>query len=105
MDLINKYTIITTVSFIEDLNSIIYYFNHKFKEPNISEKFYLKIIKNLSSLSLFPERYPKISNLNNINLRKLIIDNYVIIYETNHSTKQVFILHIFHSSQNYLNLL
>ena len=39
------------------------------------------------------------------NLRSLRVDNFIIIYKFDFETHDIFILHIFHSKQNYFNLL
>lgn len=43
--------------------------------------------------------------LDYINFHKLIVSNYISIYEINDISNEVLILHIFHNTQNYLNLL
>ncbi len=70
----------------------------------------MKNIKNknkILSLQYLPERYSRIfkSKFKNRNLRKLLINNFVIIYEVRNDTYQIFILHIFNKYQNYLNKL
>lgn len=98
-----NYNIQTTQNFEEEFRDILYYISSILKEPIISKKLYSKIINKLLSLNIFPERYTLISY--NENIRKLLIDNFVIIYQVDISSNQIFILHIFHNSQDYLNLL
>lgn len=104
MVLINRYTILPTASFKKELNEIVYYLKNKLKEPKIAKRFYKNVIKNMNSLSFMPERYKRIEEVYNRkkNLRRMLVNNYVIIYEVKKDTSQVFILHIFHGSQNYL---
>ena len=66
-----------------------------------------KIRNKILSLQYLPERYSRIfkSKFKNRNLRKLLINNFVIIYEVRNDTYQIFILHIFNKYQNYLNKL
>ncbi len=104
----NSFTINTTSAFEEELQNIVSYIYFFLKEPKIAIKLYKKIINKISSLEFLPEHYSKIHyklNSHNLTLRKLPIDNFVIIYEVNNLTHQIFILHIFHCNQNYLNLL
>ena len=107
MGLINKFTVRPSANFKEELKSIIYHIRIILKEPLVAEKFYNNVIKKISSLSFMPERYTKIFNLKDKtrNIRKLPVNNYLIIYEINKNTGQVFILHIFHCSQDYFNLI
>ena len=103
----NKFDIYLTNTFKKEMSSIIYYLKNTLDEKVIADRFYNNIIKNISSLSFMPERYSKINIIHNSirNLRKMPINHYVVIYEVNNATRQVFILHIFHCNQNYLNKL
>lgn len=98
-----KYKIITTETFEKELNNILYYIKFFLKEPFLSRKLQSKIITSISSLNYFPQKFAKVQNKKNTNLHKLIIDNFIIIYEI--SNKSIYLLHIFHNNQNYLNLL
>ncbi len=101
----NNYSVYLTESFEEEFRNIIFYIHSILKEPIISQKIYIKILNHLYSLNTFPERYPRIENLKNLNIRKLHIDNYIVIYEIANNSKEIFVLHIFHYNQNYFNIL
>lgn len=101
----NNYTILWSPSFKEELNKIYEYIAFKLKEPIIARKFYQEIIGSLNTLKTFPERYPKLLLNNNKDIRKIHFKNYIIIYSINYLNQQVYILHIFHDSQNYFNQL
>lgn len=105
MTLENEYKIFLTNKFKEELENIIYYIKYKLKEPVIADNMYHKIMQKILSLKFMPNRYAKLDLLPNLNLRKLIIKNYIVLYKVYNNTNQVFILHIFHCSQNYFNLL
>ena len=78
----NKYKIIWSPKANQDLNKIYTYIAYTLKEVSIANKTVKKIIKFISSLNYSPERYPKLKYNNNIkNLRKLPLDNFVIIYQ------------------------
>ena len=101
----NNYLIYTTKNFENEFNNILNYIHFILKEPYIAVKLYNKIINKLFSLNIFPERYPLLLNYENSNIRKLLIDNFIIVYKIDNQFKQIFILHIFHNNQNYLNLI
>lgn len=104
----SKYNIYWSKSFEYDLDKIFNYLFFNLNEPSIARKLYKKILTSLYSLEYFPEKYLKLTNISNskyTNLHRLIISNYIIIYEIKHDIGQIFVLHIFHCSQNYLNLL
>lgn len=100
------YKIITTSNFEIEFQKIYNYISFNLKEPLVARKFYSKIISSITSLNYFPERYPKFSDFknHNSNIRKIIVNNYIIIYQIKNDSHKIFILHIFHCRQNYLNL-
>lgn len=101
----NKYKINTTRTFEKELQSIYYYISNQLQEPNIAKQNYRKIKEKILTLQYLPERHQKIFESKFKNLRKLLINNFIIIYEVENKTYQVFILHIFLKNQNYLNQL
>lgn len=84
-----KYTVNLTPSFENELINIYKYLRFTLNLPNSAQEFYDSIIKKLYSLSQNPERFSKVFGYKtkNINLRKLQIKNYVIIYEVNNNTR------------------
>lgn len=98
----NKFKILTTKNFEKELENLLHYISFFLKETFISKKIYNDILFQISTLSTFPYRNPKY-HLGNSKLRKLLFSNYVIIYEINDSQKEIYILHIFHKKQHYLN--
>ena len=100
----NKYKIITIKIFEEEFESLLQYLSFFLKEQRITKKIYNKILFEISKLEYFPERNPQIlyfsSKYKKI-LRKLLVSNYIIIYEINHLKKEIYILHIFQNKQNY----
>ena len=104
MEEIKLYKIILSPTFINELNTICDYMITNLKEPQLSKIFYRRIIEKLSSLKIFPERHRQLQ-IKDIIFRKLFFKNYVIIYQINFKSREVFILHIFHGNQNYLNLI
>lgn len=103
-----KYTIIHMPQFRKELDSVEYYLSHILYSPLAADHLLNKITNLISKLDLFPERYSRVfipNKFQNRNLRKIPIDNYIIIYEVDNYSHEVFILHIFHGSQNYFNKL
>ncbi len=102
-----KYKIVWSPKSLTDLNRLYGYILHNLKEPDTARNLYNKIINSISKLTSFPERYPDISYYGkfNKNCRRLRVDKFIIIYKVDINSKEIFILHIFHSNQNYLNLI
>ena len=102
----DKYFIIHSPQFREELARIIDYFIYSYLSPQSAIRFYDKVKSTISKLDLFPEGYSKIygsKQLQNRNLRKIPVGNYIIIYETDNYNHVVTLLHIFHGSQDYLH--
>lgn len=96
-----SYEINLSNQFREELDNIYNYICFYLGSPQTANKIYHKTKNSILSLTFYPERYSKISSIGDF--RKLLINHYVVIYQINNSSSQVFILHIFHGSQNYLN--
>ena len=107
MILNKQFDVYPTHTYKKELSNIIHYLKHELKELLIAKEFYDLVIKRTLTLSFMPERHSRIYSFNNIsrNLRKIYIGNYIVIYEVNNDLKKVFLLHIFHNSQNYFNKL
>lgn len=80
-----KYKIIWLNNFRHELSHIYYYLSKILKEPSIANNFHRKVYKTLSTLSYFPKRYQKIYS--NKNIRRIPIDNYIILYTVNLNTR------------------
>ena len=87
-----KYTVHLTPSFESELEKIYRYLRFNLNNPSVAQKFYNIIIKKAYSLQQYPERHSKILGfkLENKNLRKLPIKNYIIIYEVDNNTRSSF---------------
>lgn len=104
----NKFTVNLTSDFENELDVI--YFKLLFANHSTmsAKQFFYKVRKSVLELNEFSERYSRLSNYGKareLNIRRLLIENYIIIYRVDNERQQVFILHIFHSSQNYLDKL
>lgn len=87
-----RYIINQTPEFEKELEYTYNYLAFKLKEPITAKNFYNKVIKEIYSLQYLPERYVRIFDFRNKerNLRRLLVDNYVIIYEVNKNTRTSF---------------
>ena len=100
--LVHKFKIIYLETFQKDLArcliSIQFYSNNSLN----SNKFYIKLEKIVDILKDFPEIFPIIKIRNEI-VRKIVINQFIIIYQINYNQKEILFLHIFHYKQNYLS--
>ena len=94
----NNYKIIWSPSANKELNNIYNYIAYYFKGISTAKTTIKKIIGSVSDLAIFPEKYSKIFYYKNKhkNIRKLLIDNYVVIYEVDNIFRES--LHFTHIS-------
>ena len=92
MTLNKKYIVLPTYTFKEELKNITSYFKYRLKEPLLTKRFYKNVSNKIKSLEFMPEKHMRISDFKNKNrnLRKLLIDNYTIIYEVINDTRTSF---------------
>ena len=89
---LNKYIIRPSPSFENELQETYLYIKFKLKEPITAKRIYKTIKKEIYSLQYFPERHIKITDYKDKkrNLHRLLIYNYVIIYEVVNDTRASF---------------
>ncbi len=73
----------------KDLQNIHFYIEYYFKEKNIANNIVKKLLNSILDLSYLPEKYVKIQNFTNKtkNIRKMLVNNYTVIYEVNSNTR------------------
>ena len=101
--MIYKYEINQTPTFEAELQRIYIYIRFYLLEPTTAENTLKTIINKIQSLQYLPESFSCFNAKKN--LRMLHVKKYVIIYEVDNKSHKVFILHIYHSSQNYFDYL
>lgn len=70
---------------------------------NFTKKFGTEFYSKISNLELFPEMYQVIKIINNVEIRKIIIEKYVLLYFILKDT--IYIINIFFQKVNYINLI
>lgn len=83
---IKQYDIHPTTTFKEEVKEIYRYLAITLREPSVANNLYRKIRRKIDTLKYLLERYSGISNLNQ-NIRRLLVDNYVIVYEIKKDTR------------------
>lgn len=89
----------------EDLKNILDYISLHLSNKKASNDFYHKLMSKLEYLIDNPFIYEEINdpNLKLRGYRKIVIDNYILLYSINEDT--VNIARIFYGKQNYVNIL
>ena len=100
-----KYKIIFTEIAEIELNYIYDYISKTFLSENVAKKLMKKIEESTLRLEVFPESCSIADGykINGIQYRKLIVDNYILLYNIEEGKKQVNIIHVFYGRRNYLN--
>ena len=86
-----------------ELDDIYLYIRDKLKETRIAENTIKKIRHKIKILTNFPLAYKLLRKKQNLEYRKFIIKNYIIICKINLKEKEVNILHIYNQKQKIKN--
>ena len=103
----SKYNIEFSSEARKDLKAIICYIADNLQEHNIATKLSNKIKENIYNLSENPKIYKVIDDmfLKKLQLRKCIVDNYLIFYKVIDEEKVIQIVRIMYKRRNWINLL
>ncbi|MCR3906497.1 MAG: type II toxin-antitoxin system RelE/ParE family toxin [Tenericutes bacterium] len=87
----------------EDLENIFYYIAVELVNPEAASNLINKFESKFKELLIFPLSYPLIESklIFQIDLRKCIVDNYIIVYYCNEKNKLVEIVRVIYSKTNY----
>lgn len=95
----SKYTVIITQKAQNDLTSISNYITDILNSPMAAINLELKLVESILSLEKNPYRAPlfseKVELIPNKEIRKLIEDNYIILFEISEMEKNVNVLTIY----------
>ena len=100
-----KYKINLSIKAKDDLKSIVLYIKNNLNQPAIANK-YAKIIREeIKTLEYSPQKYAVIdvSSVKDLNIRKLIVKNYIDFYRVNEENKVVNVERILYGSSNWIN--
>ena len=99
-----EYRIIITSKARSEIENIFDYIASELKNKNAAIRLKNKIKKNIRSLKKMPQRFAEIEKKNNLNniYRRIVVDNYVILYTVNEKEKLVYIAHIYYGKTDYL---
>lgn len=102
-----KYKIEFSSEARKDLKDTISYIADNLQEHNSAKKLSNKIKENIYNLSENPKIYEVIDDifLKKLQLRKCIVDNYLIFYKVIDEEKIIQIVRIMYKRRNWINLL
>ncbi|WP_234121321.1 type II toxin-antitoxin system RelE/ParE family toxin [Clostridium hydrogenum] len=91
----------------KDLYEIGAYISRELLEPETAKKVISKIAKVINSLGDMPLRNVLVADerLAYKGIRKIIVDNYIVLYIVTENSKTVTIIRILYGKRNWMNLL
>lgn len=100
--MVNKYIVYQDA--VEDFDQIVQYITYRLKSPDGAMKLIQLFESKLQSIMSFPNSYPIIYDykLELSDLRKCIMDNYLIICILNQELEQIEIVRILYQREDYL---
>lgn len=89
----------------KELDKIYNYISKELYADDSAKKLLLKIEQKIINLKYSPEIYVEIKKYEGIkrNYRRLVVDNYVILYTVDKEKNIVYIAHIFYGGSDYIN--
>lgn len=84
-----KYRIIWSPEAKQELDNIHFYIEHYLKEKRLADNMVKKLLIEISNLDYFPEKFERMKMTTNRveNARKMLVNNYVVIYEIKKDTR------------------
>ena len=100
-----KYQIIITKRAKQELREIYEYISKLLKEEKTAMDLINKIKKSLLQLEYIPNGFSIIDyyEKSNCSYRRLVINNYIVIYRVDKENKKVYVVRIIYGGKNYLN--
>ena len=100
-----EYKVKLTDQFLDEFEEICDYISNKLKNMDASNRLREKVIYNILLLENFPKMCVEIEKVDRTerNYRRMIVNNYVILYTIDELEKVIYIAHIYYSGRNYLD--
>lgn len=88
----------------DEIREIYEYISKNLVNENAAKRLMKKIKRNVMNLADFPEIYAKIEKKDKLQreFRRMIVDNFVILYTIDESKKTIYISHMYYGRRNYL---
>lgn len=102
-----EYKIELAIKAKKDMREIHAYITDNLKEPKIADKLLDKIEAEILTLKTMPLRHAveRDEQLKRRNLRKLIVDNYLVFYTVHEKAATVFVVRVLYARRDWVNLL
>ena len=100
-----EYKVKLTAVFLEEIEEICNYITNKLKNIDASNRLREKVIYNILLLENSPKMCAKIGKVDRVKrqYRRLVVNNFIILYTVDEKEKIVYIAHIYYGGRNYLD--
>lgn len=101
----DNYKIVFTKDSIREMDSIYNYISNKLYAPSSAKKLMKQVEEEIQNLKHMPQKYGVIKQFPEIEMeyRRIVIKNYVIIYAISEIEHTIYVVHMFYGKSNYLN--
>lgn len=101
----NKYKVIITPTAYKEISKIYDYITEELSAENAAKRLMEKVEKEVQRLKRAPQIYAEIRKFDELkrNYRRIVINNYIILYTIDEDNSIVYISHMYYGRRNYLN--
>ncbi len=87
-----------------EIEAIYEYISESLENKEATKRLMKKIRDHVMNLAENPKMYMKIEKKNKIKkeFRRMVIDNYIILYSIDEEAKKIYISHMYYGKRNYL---
>lgn len=102
---IKFYKVIITPIAYKEISKIYEYIAEELYATKAAQNLMQKVEKHIQVLRYSPRMYPKIRKIDNLRrrYRRIVINNYIILYTIDEQKKIVFISHMYYGGKNYID--
>ena len=102
-----KYDVKLSIKAKDDLKRIILYIKNELNEPKIAGRYANMIRNEIKTLEYSPQKFAIIDDvtIRDLNIRKLIIKNYIVFYRINEDKNVVNVERILYGKSNWIDKL
>lgn len=100
-----EYNIQLADEFLEEIEEICDYISSNLKAIDASNRLREKIVYNILLLEKSPKMFPEIEKMDKTErqYRKIIVNNYIILYTIDEDEQIVYVTHIYYGGRNYID--
>lgn len=104
MNMMNKYKVIITPTALKEIDKIYSYISKKLYADKAAKKLMKTVDEEIKKLKYFPEIHTELQKISELNkkYRRIVINNFVILYTIDKENKKVYVSHMYYGRTNYL---